>query len=545
MELLTEKAHRKRGKFLAENAYMSAASSDREGYYKPLRWQDIFFRLYRAEEVESVVVCKASRVGATKTGIALCLLTLASNGNAVWFDPTFQSAREFGQTAIKPIVETSPYIRANLTNTAKNRKAGRNTFSKLVLDDGSSLTVRHVKGASMRSIPAKLIVLDEYSSVATNVRGGTEFEGNPLQLASARMINAELPKLAMAISTPTIVNDVLWNDYQKAPVSLTWRFTCPHCGEATNCALSRLVWDSGKPNAVDFACEHCGALIAEKQAKPLIQAGEWYTHEKLPLTSDEQLAFRVALKVPLILNPAVSWKTISRNHELAFGEDSDLASKQAFTNTFAGEWWQSASGLIDAKELQRAAKRIPLIKVREDAYRISAVDVQGNRLEVLTIQVRRDAAALQVLGHESLTLDTSDLRQWKQLDECFRRVGTDFAAIDCGYLPDIVGEYSRGCDLPVQLVRGAASKRIDTHWFAGEKLMIGTDAMKDFMFQRLKGGSHYEFHSSLSKQFYEQLCQSEIRTAKGWRKVTEKASNEALDLMVYATALAIAKEGVK
>ena len=203
----------------------------------------------------------------------------------------------------------------------------------------------------------------------------------------------------------------------------------------------------------------------------------------------------------------------------------------------------------------------------------AAVDVQGNRLELIVIGWGMGMERW-VIDHQVIMGDPSDSRTWEVLDDKLKVRYRHASGVGLGILATAVDsgghhthEVYQFCRIRrwrnVFAVKGDSHSskniiaqrpsRVDVNWRGNiekngaELWMIGTDTAKDWIYNRYpleSGPGALHFAKDLPEDFFAQ-CVAERKVAryvKGKRRVewtkSKSERNEALDLMVYALAMA-------
>ena len=254
---------------------------------------------------------------------------------------------------------------------------------------------------------------------------------------------------------------------------------------------------------------------------------------------------------------------------------------QVFHNTRLALPWSAASERVKADQLRAAAEPFPLGALPDGALVLTAaVDVQGNRLEVLVMGWGPGLERWTVNAHV-LPGDPADGAVWRDLDAL---LGVPLAnssglwlvpevvAIDTGAYTQDVYQYVRRCgrrvvggrtqrtiaikgaNKPGRPIIATRPSKVDINqagrvlrWGA-ELWLVGSDSAKDWLYSRLlvttgEGAAHYS--ADLPDEWFDQLTAEAKRTryVKGykrieWFKLNKGSRNEALDLMVYNLAAA-------
>lgn len=399
-------------------------------------------------------------------------------------------------------------------------------------------------------------------------------EGDPVKLAEARASTFGRNAKFYFSSSPTLKGASRIDDLYKISDQRRYYVPCPHCGHMQVLEWENLKWDESYKR-VQYLCNgpECGALIDEHEKGAMLAKGEWRAHAE---GDGETVGFHLnALYAPL---GWTSWLSLAKDFDEALikQKQGDQATMQVFYNTKLALVWDNAMEQTKAEVLQARARseNYVLGTVPVGALMLTAaVDVQGNRLEFIVIGW---GAGLErwVVDHQVIMGDPSDSRTWEVLDDKlkvrYRHVsGVGLAilatAIDSGgHHTHEVYQFCRvrrwrnvfavkGESQPGKNIIAQRPSRVDVNWRGNiekngaELWMIGTDTAKDWIYNRYPletGPGSLHFAKDLPDDFFAQ-CVAERKVAryvKGKRRVEwtkgKAERNEALDLMVYALAMA-------
>jgi phage terminase large subunit GpA-like protein len=526
--------------------------------------KEVMRALSPAHPARRVVAMVASQLFKTQVAlnwVSACIA--AAPANILVLLPTLMLAKRVSSRIGKTISEV-PQIR-DLVAQPRSRDA-RNTIDTKEFSGGTLYITTAGSAANLAEIPVRYLYGDEIDRWDLDVDG----EGDPVELAETRGSTYGRRFKAYYTSTPTIEKASRIADLYAASDQRHYLVPCPECGHMQELLWERLGWAPDFSRAW-YACEACGVLIDEHSRGQMLAAGEWRPRAA---GDGETVGFHLsALYAP----PGwVSWLGLAKQFAKASTalDRGDPEPMQAFYNTRLAKTWDDARERTAPQELQARAEDYELRTVPRGALVLTAaVDVQGNRLEVLLLGWG-EGLERWVIDYAVLAGDPTDDRTWAALDEylarpvlhaCGRKLLPDAVAIDSGgHHTQEVYSYTRARrHRHVLAVKGAAKpgrpviaqkpSRVDVTWrgrierSGAELWIVGTDTAKDWIHNRMKlaegpGAIHFSRH--LPDDFYAQLTAERklTRWVKGFRRtqwVKAKADrNEVLDLMVYALAMA-------
>lgn len=380
-----------------------------------------------------------------------------------------------------------------------------------------------------------------------------------------------------------------------------WFWPCPHCSDYFTAAPSPEVLTLIPDGGVHLICPHCGSAIAPSHKPAMNRAGHWVAagqtidgfgriHGEAPKTN---------IASYWLTGPAAayqSWKSLWSKSQAAEQEYEKTGSESALKTIITGDFGaayrpRTLSVVRESTTLMGRAEDTPKRHIPAGVrYLVATVDVQGNRFVV------------QVTGNgpdnERWLIDRYNLRysptrtdgngepepinppkypeDWRILIDQVARKPYPFADDPSrGLLPVITGvdsggkagsterayafwKYcrSQGLGKTIRLLRGNpkkdaprvmetwpdSSQRADRKANARGEIpvyQINTFLLKDTLAADLDrpepGPGYLHFPNWLGPWFYDELT-NETRAADKWVKT---GPNEALDLMVYNSALVI------
>lgn len=576
----------------------------REGYFRGLRpepvlwvdeWADRYMRIpqssgaaepgpYRTERTpyarepmrclspshpsKRVVTMVASQL--MKTQIALnwiCGCIHMAPANILLLEPTQKLAQSVAGR-VDQAVEAVPELRERVV-VPRSRK-GTNTWENKQFEGGRLFIATAGSSSNLAEKSVRYVYGDEVDRWEMDI----DNEGDPVKLAEARASTFGRNAKFYFSSSPTIKGASRIADLFKMSDQRHYYVPCPHCGHMQVLEWANLKWDENY-QLVQYLCSgpECGAMIDEHAKGSMLSKGEWRAHGQ---GDGETVGFHLnALYAPL---GWTSWPSLAKDFDdaLLMQKQGDQATMQVFYNTKLALPWDNAMEQTKADVLQARARaeNYVLGTVPIGALMLTAaVDVQGNRLELIVIGWGMGMERW-VIDHQVIMGDPSDSRTWEVLDDKLKVRYRHASGVGLGILATAVDsgghhthEVYQFCRIRrwrnVFAVKGDSHSskniiaqrpsRVDVNWRGNiekngaELWMIGTDTAKDWIYNRYpleSGPGALHFAKDLPDDFFAQ-CVAERKVAryvKGKRRVewtkSKSERNEALDLMVYALAMA-------
>ncbi len=233
--------------------------------------------------------CTARQVRVKKSGqsgLSELLVSLALHAcderklDVLYLMPTHGDMRDFSQLRFEPAVQASPHLSQLLAVKGKvHGRTARQTDNVQIKVIGSNnlvlrgASVQDTKGERqkanrLKSVPADLIILDEYDEMKDDV----------LPLAQMRQGHSPVKQewLASTPSYPGIGIDSEWEHTDQRE----WFVACPHCGKKQRLNLQQIIteeddferpvaWHGQSEDRAYAACVRCGKEIDH------LAGGEW------------------------------------------------------------------------------------------------------------------------------------------------------------------------------------------------------------------------------------------------------------------------------
>ena len=468
--------------------------------------------------------------------------------------PTLDMAERWSKQRLAAMIEDCPSLRAKIA-PARSRDSGNTTLLK-EWAGGVGVISGANSGASLRSMPARYVFLDEIDAYPQELEG----EGDPIKLAEARTSTFPRRKVFL-VSTPTIESLSRINKEWLASDQRRYHVPCPHCGHEQPLVWDNLRWPKGQPERALYHCGDCGSGIEEHHKTVMLAAGRWVaTYPERPVAG-----FHInALYTPIGLG--LTWAELAAEWIEAA---KDPARQKTFTNLRLGEVVADPNEKLDEDDLKARAGIFKPRDIPLGCLALTAgVDVQKDRFAILIIGHGRGGQQW-VIDYVELPADPTTAEAWTALDAHLAQPLTNsrgvpmrpsLVAIDSGYLTDHVLAYTRTRRGRVIAVKGASTpgkpiinrpSKLDvtvrgkTIKHGAEGWLVGGDTAKHVLFAVLTADGKrplehdrlIHFPEGLDASFYSQLT-AEVWDPNRRRWVKVRPRNEALDTWCYALAAA-------
>jgi phage terminase large subunit GpA-like protein len=524
------------------------------------------------EDVEEVVLMCSSQVGKTEVINNVLGYYIAQDPAPILVvQPTVEMAQAYSKERIAPMLLSSPALR-DLVSEAKSRDSD-NTIGAKRYPGGRLVIVGANAPPGLASRPIRILLCDEVDRFPMSAGA----EGDPVSLARRRTSNFWNRKVVLT-SSPTVRAMSRIETAFLASDQRRFFVPCPRCG-----AFQVLKWNPGDgrggivydrdereapiEGSARYQCGECQKFILEEERPDMLANGEWRATNPGPMIA--------GFHIWSAYSPWVQWMTIVNEWHKAHGNPEML---KAFINTLLGETWEEdGEQQVDATSLKGRLEEFAAPVPSGVGALIAAVDVQGDRLEVLVNGFGAGEESWRV-DHLIISGDPGTAEPWERLAEMLeteyqhesgRLVPITLAVIDSGgNHTEMVYDFCRGRDSRsrrrsssggapyIFAIKGASGAReivgrpSRSLRYKMPLYVVGVDTAKDVVFSRLKlriepGGrapGYIHLPIETDDEFLEQLASERPirvwRKGRGWVREWKKmrARNEAWDLEVYAVA---------
>jgi phage terminase large subunit GpA-like protein len=371
--------------------------------------------------IETVVVMAAAQIGKSEATLNLVGYTISHDpGPMLVVLPTLELARSWSTDRLAPMARDSEILRGRIREGRARDQ--RSTMLSIKFDGGSLTIAGSNSPASLSSRPVRTLVLDELDRFNVSTA-----EGDSAGLATRRTAAFPGRKIVKA-STPTVKGLSQIEAAFEEGDQRRFHVPCPNCSEFQPLEWKGVKWDQGHSETAGYACQHCGAMIEERQKLAMLQAGRWVAaHPERPIAS---------FHISALYSPFIRWGEIARDFLDSRGNPERM---RVFTNCQLGETFAEASERIGAHEL--LGRLEPYEAVSAGAGILTAgIDTQSDRLE-LSVWAWGAGEESWLIEHVLIPGDPGTVSPWRELDERLRAryphesggtLGISCAFIDAG-----------------------------------------------------------------------------------------------------------------
>jgi len=489
-------------------------------------------------------------------------------------------AEAFSKDRLAPMVSSSPALRGKI-QSAKVKDSGNSILHKTFPGGYVSLAGAN-SAAGLASRPIRILLADEVDRYPSSAGS----EGDPVSLGIQRTANFTWTRKIFLVSTPgltglsRIEREYLRSDQRRFFVP------CPECQHAQHLRWGGpddpggIKWDQvpeaeagelregdvlrkgivHRTRSAAYLCESCGVLIPEVKKPWMLRCGEW----AVTVPSGQFPGFHLNA----LYSPWVTWPSLVAEW---LEKKDDRQELQTFVNTKLAETYEDRSEKVEAGALAARAEQWDADVPDGVGVLTAAVDVQGDRLELLVRGWGLGEESWDIL-HERVVGDPEAVATWERLDALLTKAyrhehGGEMrimsTMVDAGYATDAVYRFvrpreSRGvfaCMGDAGTEGAPPLKRPSKGNQAGVKTFsLGVFGLKDTLLKRLRilrpgprflhlRGYDANRCNGFDAEYFAQFEAEKIITdiVKGSRRprrrfVQRRTRNEAIDLHAYNLA---------
>lgn len=491
-------------------------------------------------------------------------------GPMLFVEPSVDMAKKTSRQRIAPMVDETPVLRDRIVR-ATSKNPGNNMFVR-EFPGGILMLTGSNSSAALRSTPIRYLFANE----ADEYPDAVETKGSALSIAEACTNNFPNRKIYITGNPGTRGASRIEREYQRGD-QRRYFIPCPSCGHMDYLTWTgfedfvtqrgaghhRIDWDEGQPRTARMVCSACGKSALEHQKGWMFERGEWRptAENDDPLTRSYHLS---SLYSPFGFK---SWADCATEF---LAKKDDPTELRAFVNEVLGETWEERAEKVDAELLAARGERYAAQVPDGVGVLVAAVDVQGDRLEVL-VQGYGAQEESWFIEWEAFLGDPAQGEVWLEADKYLASgfshqsgmpLRIECVAVDSGgHHTDEVYRFCNvrqrrrvapGWSQQVYAVKGGTEVRQPLvgrpsrhNRYRTPLYVLCTDTGKGTILARLRlqapGPGYIHLPEGLDPEFCAQLTAEKAvwrysRGHKGrvWQKTRER--NEAFDLEVYALA---------
>jgi phage terminase large subunit GpA-like protein len=480
-------------------------------------------------------------------------------GPVLYVFPSDGNAKKWSRTKWRPMIRATTALSA-IVSPVSSKEGGSSTLYQERKDGRGYLQLAGANSeASLSMVSMPRQVQDDLSKWEANAAGDPETQ------ADSRSKAFEWGKV-FKISTPLLADNCRITRNWKAGTQEHFHVPCPHCEHMHPLEWEAFRIDEEDPFASHFVCPECGGVIEDRHRPAMLAGGRWVANNP----SARIVSFHLWVAYSLLTS-------LGRLAEEWIAARGDPAREQVFYNDTLGLAFEVPGESPPWEQLRDRANggsRRGVVPPR-GLLLVLSMDCQDDRVEWSAVAFGRDlfrhvVDAGVVEGHigEAETWAALDKLLDRQFPDTFgNRRRIDLAGIDANAWTQDVFDWARRHPISrVLMLRGVAGdaqpalakvrkergRDGSLRRYAGRFYNVGVDPLKLGLYRLLAVTDPLQrgwigIPAGLDDEWFQQLT-AEKRlpvtnrrtgfTVYRWVKPKD-ARNEALDLMVYAEALAL------
>lgn len=502
-------------------------------------------------DLTKVVFVKPTQVGGTECALNMlgyCVMNDPGPGLLVY--PNDALAASVSKNRIRPMFQASEEMEVHYHQEASSLLELQFDSMYLALCGANS-------PGDVASRPIRYLFLDETDKYPP----ANKKESDPVRLASER-VKTYANHFIFETSTPTIRENHIWKEMERADAIKHYQVPCPHCGEYIELDFDHLNFPSadGGRSAMDraelavYLCQECGAVINDRHKPEMLRNGRWEV-----VKQNAERITTVAFHLNTLYSPFVRFSAIVK--EFLLSKD-DPGALQNFRNSWLALPWEDLDTHTDADMVLARQTEAPAGVVPAWAELLTAgMDVQKHSVYYTIRAWGPYLTSQNILHGQSLSLeDAGQIVNGTFVREDGEEMVVALCGVDSGDQTDMVYEFCgdnpewtipvKGQTMQYDYFRLSQVDRPGSSAHGRRLLLVNGERYKDLIASRLRrengpGTGSFMVHAGCDRDYAEQLtAEHKINLMRGgkrvqeWQKRTSHADNHYLDCEVYASCAA-------
>ena len=219
--------------------------------------------------VREVVFMTSAQIGKTEIINNICGFFIHQDPAPILLiQPTLELAETWSKDRLTPMLRDTEVL-SDLVRDPRSRDSGNTLLYKRF--PGGHLTMAGANSpASLASRPVRIVLLDEEDRYPNSAGA----EGDPGSLAEKRSTTF-WNRLLLTASTPTVAGSSKIAARYERSDQRKYFVPCPHCGEKQILLWGNIRFENKDPATAHYICEHCGAILTDKDKPRMLAEGEW------------------------------------------------------------------------------------------------------------------------------------------------------------------------------------------------------------------------------------------------------------------------------
>lgn len=293
---------------------------------------------------QRVVAPKGTQLGFTELGLIRIGQGCEAGQSSLVIEPTDGVAKKLVKTKFRPMVQTTPELRALFPGRSADTSLHFSSPSVDVMFGGSN----SASNFAMASVP--FVLADELDRWAAEL----DDEGDTISLAENRIAEYGFLGKMFVPSSPTVEDGPIWKEWLESDQRV-FKCPCPVCGVKQQWVWDNMDWPGrGTPEAdvsspmLYCTDPGCGVGSTEAAWKGAWQSGEWVPTCKNPVRRD---TIGYHLSTLYARTGQRTWANLAQKFEAAVKSGRE-AKMRVFWNTILGLPWKVSEEAMAADDLR-------------------------------------------------------------------------------------------------------------------------------------------------------------------------------------------------
>lgn len=523
-----------------------------------------------------IIICTGTQMSKTQVELNAVAYYMKHDPTSILFAQSNKTEMKlFYAQRIKPMIDHNKELTEIVSRATLDIIEFPGGFVKMASGEAAN---------SLKSIMARIVILDEYDGWPDNIEG----QGSGKSIAEKRSMTYGDRKKIIVSSTPTNFNSKILALLESTD-QRHYFVQCPHCGKWIEFEWGHFNWvaEGEDVSHAWYECQLCHGVIEDYQKEDLLATGEWK-----PTNKKKTDPRSVGFWIPGTYSPFTSWhdmivEYLKAKNQLEQGKDGDMTS---FYNNVLALPYEGAAIKPDKSKMMAWANHkdyiyfayepisliqgeIPMIRPfpKEVLFLTSGTDVQKDRIETEIKGWGRGGKSWSIMHYvfwlkagesiESVGASVWDRYKEKVIDQWFERedglrMQTLANAMDSNFHPETVNAlYAQlntqrfipiiGKDNMSDEVSGWKEKEYKPipgrPGYRRKWMFVGVSVLKGEAYASFRHGYDQDvfgishFPADYEEEYFNQLLAERYTPGKGkigkWEQ--ERNRNEALDIHVY------------
>jgi len=365
--------------FCENNLILPREVTNEHGYYsckKTPYLREVMNCMHPNDPCNKVVFWSGTQLGKTQGLFNIMFYYMKNDPCGILFGFSNDGEKKkMVSSRLDPIMNANKWI-SDLIVSSNNGKSGNTLHMKNF--KGGFMTIASAQSpASFRSMPTRLVCLDEIDAYPTDANG----EGDIVSLAAKRTSTfGDTYKIYLSSTTTNKMSKIM-AEYENTD-KRKYYVPCPHCGKMQLIDWERFSWsvEGTKVTDVYMKCKECGYHIHNEDKVTMLPQGKWIATNDTPTAANAVGFWLSGLYAPLGWQ---SWEKCVTEYIEAISSRND-AKLSSFYNCILAMPYETDKDVPKKERLYNESKASNYTRgeVKDEVvFLTSGSDVQKDRIE--------------------------------------------------------------------------------------------------------------------------------------------------------------------